>query len=717
MPKKPSLSITEIISNLDVSLDVEYSFVKTRPLAESISTLERSEQLYILDWVKRVASINVELASQFIQHGINVLDKLDRKTIEAWALHAMDIYDQSGLYKALNVIHTVDNFLREQHERTSGSVLDDEIGVLLHFAHGLSGRQLNIEAAEHTYTDTETIFLPALIAQFPTTKENFLLYKSTLAFHWAQTYFGTFRVRLSDHLALHPNPSKLKKLFHCFETLRLEICIKQELPGLYRDMQKLKSTLSEKKLTPQWQQHQEILSTKTHDVHEMLEKAKQHCESLEPFETICYQGILEHHKVEACMDKRIEKEKALLRTALYKMSEELNDAEDENEQHGKTEASDRKFEFNDISEDDLSDDQKELEDFQLMLDDKPIAPPEDVKALLKSIKQDLGEIPDEYLVAAGDGEYDADFLKEEELSPDDVWSGTYHEEGAFLYNEWDFLRQHYRKNWCAVREKAVKPVYDDFVEKTKIKYSGLIKHLRKVFEAMRDEDRLLKRQVNGDGIDIDALVEALADSLDGSEMTDRLYTRMHRTERNIAVVFMVDMSGSTKGWINDAERESLIMLAETLETLGDRYAIYGFSGIARKRCEIYKIKEFDEPYDDEIKARISGIEPQDYTRMGFAIRHLSKILNEVDAKTRILITISDGKPDDYDNYRGEYGIEDTRRALIESKRDGIHPYCITIDTEAKDYLSYMYGAAAYTVIDDVKQLPLKVTDIYRKLTT
>jgi len=102
--------------------------------------------------------------------------------------------------------------------------------------------------------------------------------------------------------------------------------------------------------------------------------------------------------------------------------------------------------------------------------------------------------------------------------------------------------------------------------------------------------------------------------------------------------------------------------------------------------------------------------------MGFAIRHLSKILNEIDAKTRILITISDGKPDDYDNYRGEYGIEDTRRALIESKRDGIHPYCITIDTEAKEYLSYMYGAAAYTVIDEVRQLPLKVTDIYKRLT-
>jgi nitric oxide reductase NorD protein len=192
---------------------------------------------------------------------------------------------------------------------------------------------------------------------------------------------------------------------------------------------------------------------------------------------------------------------------------------------------------------------------------------------------------------------------------------------------------------------------------------------------------------------------------------------MHRAERNIAVAFMVDMSGSTKGWINDAERESLILLCEALESLGDRYAIYGFSGMTRKRCELYKVKAFDEPYDAEVRARISGIRPQDYTRMGFAIRHLTKVLRETEARTRILITLSDGKPDDYSDYRGEYGIEDTRRALLEARRDGIHPYCITIDEQARDYLPHMYGPAAYTLVDEVRQLPLKVSDIYRRLTT
>ena len=120
--------------------------------------------------------------------------------------------------------------------------------------------------------------------------------------------------------------------------------------------------------------------------------------------------------------------------------------------------------------------------------------------------------------------------------------------------------------------------------------------------SLQKHNGLIKREISGDDVDIEALVEALADTMDGSKMNDRLFTRMHRNERNIAVMFMVVMSGFTNGWINDAERESLILLYEVLETLGDRYAIYGFSGTTRRRCELYRIKQFDEPYNDIEKA-------------------------------------------------------------------------------------------------------------------
>ena len=177
------------------------------------------------------------------------------------------------------------------------------------------------------------------------------------------------------------------------------------------------------------------------------------------------------------------------------------------------------------------------------------------------------------------------------------------------------------------------------------------------------------------------------------------------------------MSGSTKGWVNDAEREALVLMCEALEVLGDRYAIYGFSGMTRKKCELFRIKRFDEAYDEAVKARISGIRPQDYTRMGFALRHLSRLLLDVEARSRLLITLTDGRPEDYnDNYRGEYGIADTRQALIEARRAGIHPFCITIDREGHDYLARLYGPARFVVLDQVAALPLKVAQIYRRLT-
>ena len=94
------------------------------------------------------------------------------------------------------------------------------------------------------------------------------------------------------------------------------------------------------------------------------------------------------------------------------------------------------------------------------------------------------------------------------------------------------------------------------------------------------------------------------------------------------------------------------------------------------------------------------------------------MLADEDARTRLLVTLSDGKPDDFgDGYRGEYGIEDTRQALLEARRSGIHPFCITIDGEARDYLPHMYGAASWILIDDVRRLPLKAAEVYRRLTS
>lgn len=287
----------------------------------------------------------------------------------------------------------------------------------------------------------------------------------------------------------------------------------------------------------------------------------------------------------------------------------------------------------------------------------------------------------------------------------------------YKYDEWDEACQRYRKDWCRLKEEAPDAGPDTFRPDTLQKYHGLVSHLRRTFEGLRQDQRTARRETWGDDIDLDALVDALTDLHNGREMSDRTFTRTCRDQRSVAALFLLDMSASTRGWINDVERETLILLCEALELLGDRYAIYGFSGCGHDDCVSYPVKTFSEAYASPVWQRIGGIQARQHTRMGVAIRHHSAKLLNVDARTRLLIVLSDGRPDDRDGYRGAYGIEDTRKALMEARQAGIHAYCITIDTDAIDYLPHMFGERNFTVIDRVDSLPQRIGGIYRRLTT
>lgn len=726
MPSRP-LTTAELEEKLDEVLDPVLSSRRTAAgLAKALTAFARERQDFIIHWVDVIAKTNAELAYQFAARAPEALRLMDLSGIEKWIVHAMDVYDKNGLYPGCSAIHNVLAFTTELRAAARGVAYADVSGVLELFLCGLSGRQLKINVLEPpadaapaqardargAYTDTGSLFLPAHLALFDTRDDNYRLYKAVVAHLWAQTWFGTFREQLSLDKALRrfSDPYKALRLFHALETVRLDACLAVELPGLHRDMTALQAKRGPIRYSAQWQlpirRLQQPQATVL-DTHELLEQ-------LYPGEVpaaLCYQGVLYPDRTEQAMADRIAREKNGFRAKLTKLAEDMHGKLDTAvDDEAKTAPRSRRFSMKRTPDRE----RPGLFNFELALDGKPIVPPANLKALLDSIVQDLGEIPEDYLTAAGDGGYRAEEVPEK--NPENVWKGTYHEEGALLYNEWDFRRKHYRKNWCVLREIDVHPNEEPFVEQTLNKYAGILGPLRKTFEALRGEDKLLRKQTSGDDIDFDALVDGYAEMKRGMELPQRLFTKLHKLDRNIAVLFMVDMSGSTKGWINDAERESLVLLCEALEVLGDRYAIYGFSGMTRKRCELYRIKHFDEPYSDAVRRRIAGVKPQDYTRMGVIIRHLTKLLDDVDARTKLLITLSDGKPDDYDGYRGDYGIEDTRMALIEAKHAGIHPFCITIDTEARDYLPHMYGAVNWTLVDNVRKLPVRVSEIYRKLT-
>jgi nitric oxide reductase NorD protein len=176
------------------------------------------------------------------------------------------------------------------------------------------------------------------------------------------------------------------------------------------------------------------------------------------------------------------------------------------------------------------------------------------------------------------------------------------------------------------------------------------------------------------------------------------------------------MSNSTEGWVGTVIKEALVLLCEVMDIAGDPYGILGFSGMRRSRCEIFSIKQVEEPYTHIIHQRINSMMPREYTRMGTAIRYSTQYLKQCEARTRLLVTITDGKPEDYDDYKGEYAIEDTRKALMEARGCGMHAFCITVDREAHDYLPQMFGTGNYIFVDDIQKLPFKMVDMYRLLT-
>ena len=306
-------------------------------------------------------------------------------------------------------------------------------------------------------------------------------------------------------------------------------------------------------------------------------------------------------------------------------------------------------------------------------------------------------------------------------------------EVAFNYDEWDRELTDHRLGWCRVVEKKVKHGDRNFVEHTKERHKGVISSIRHQFQLMKPENLIrIANEVDGEEFDLNAVIDYVIDRRADGQQSERIYTKRLRRRRDVAVSFLLDQSSSTARTIGhhplqpytrpgrriiEIEKEGLVLMSEALEAVGDVYSINGFTSEGRRNVKFYVVKDFDEKYNDEVKRRIGGITYQNNTRLGAAIRHATARLGKQDARTRLLIVLSDGRPYDHDYGDARYAREDTREALRQAKNEGITPFCITIDRESEAELRDLYGEIGYTIIDDVLSLPERLPGIYRRLTT
>ena len=268
--------------------------------------------------------------------------------------------------------------------------------------------------------------------------------------------------------------------------------------------------------------------------------------------------------------------------------------------------------------------------------------------------------------------------------------------------------------------------------------------------------RKVKGVIEGEELDLERTIGYLVDRRAGLTPDDTIYVQRQRKERDVSTLFLLDMSASTDDIVPDPdaeplvppdvdddqylmdffeqkrayeadarriidlEKESVILMAQALESLGDAYSVCGFSGYGREQVDYYLCKDFDESLNADSMARIGGIRACRSTRMGAPIRHATRRLLETGSRIKALIIISDGYPQDHDygadrNSR-QYGLMDTMKALTEAKQQGVLTYCLTVDPSGHDYLRAMCPDSQYMVIQDIVQLPEELSRVYRSLT-
>lgn len=756
-------------------LGAELSDWERLELAEKLARLPAEVLAEVMRQLPVIWPVSYALFYAFVEQAAKAAGCLQPRQYPAWARAILDVYEADGLRQAQLFMADVEKNFVCQIRGEAGIRLQDIEPLLLVYARGVLGREVKIVAAPVAGYDTSTLALPAALNLWPLAHHNFLLYKFIVTFQLALERQGTLRQPhsagqgaqtggLLHFLTQFTHRRLAEDILGLVEAIRLFRTLQRDYAGLLADCAALIPQLpkggpvkglspqsmlvaqlrewllsvpprgteaaQENQALPEWLSrqlwaHWQGAETVEHSCRLTERLYRQCCRQAGPYQPIELPLFLGELRL-AAADAEIDRRRGELAASFIEALGAVLPPQTAGAPEGET----------DLDEATGAPAARQLQAGIMMLlqpageeeqeqkggprpgvvtiDGAELQLSAELLALAREVVRAYGQLPAEFIVSA------AGRAGQGLAVGTDIGGGASEGQslaGPLAYDEWDFRRAGFRRNWCRVVVKELTPLQGTFVQATLAKHRGLLCNLRRQFEMMSNRDRRLKRQRDGDEIDLDAVLAAMADNRAGQAPSERLFIRLQRTERDIAALFLVDMSSSTEGWVSTALKEALILMCESLALLGDRYAIYGFSGMRRTRSEIFRIKEFTEPYSETVKAKIAAISPKEYTRMGPAIRHAARIMAATEARVRLLITLSDGKPEDYDGYKGAYAIEDTRHALIEAKGLGIHPFCITVDKEAHAYMAHMYGEVNYIFIDEIGKLPQRMPEIYRNLTT
>jgi nitric oxide reductase NorD protein len=288
-----------------------------------------------------------------------------------------------------------------------------------------------------------------------------------------------------------------------------------------------------------------------------------------------------------------------------------------------------------------------------------------------------------------------------------------------VYPEWNYRKAAYMADYCRVVTAPASE--DDAGSSQSDETTRLIRKVRRQFEILRPRHEILRAQLDGAELDLDAVVRMRADLAAGGEGTDRIHLLNRPQGHDLALTILVDVSLSTDAWFDnhrvlDVEKQALSVLAHGLAACGTHYSVLTFTSRRRSWVRIETVKDFGEPMGERVERRIAALKPGYYTRMGAAIRHASAELLRQPNRKKLLLVLTDGKPNDIDHYEGRFALEDCRKAMAEARRADTGVFAVTVDKDARSYLPAMFGRNGFSIVGDIGKLPDALPAIYRGLT-
>jgi hypothetical protein len=712
----------------------------------------------VLTLTKEIAAVDAEAALAAFRSSSRALRTVSIEQFEAWARRGLSSSRSDNRARRSYFSLETRGSYEALHSGTAGLALESVQHLLRLYVEALTGREVEVTPVaavpdEARIGDGRTIHLPSVVNEFGDDDLDFKLYKVLAAHAAGQIEFGTYErgggllvarkaiaegfgnidaldaFSIADQLLhaseqqnntdftdsnpdyrevlkLFPLPQLARRIFGTLENGRIDRRLRQTYRGLRRDLDLIRDHLCGRRPRinelPALLVPFELLFQVTMLGGARDDARQAYGQIVSELETIVHQYLSVENATVA--------DTLVATTRVYELFKSVTPADDS------------------VQQVETPEDQTDGED------DSPVTERmKQQQTQQMPQRRDARELFNAWNETSPEGEPD-------ELAGAEAWSETetpeqvlVEGEVAYNYDEWDRELTDHRVGWCRVIEKRVKHGDRSFVEQTRERHKGVISSIRHQFQLMKPENLTrVANEVDGEEFDLNAVIDYVIDRRADGQQSERIYTKRLRRRRDVAVSFLLDQSSSTARTIGrhplqpytrpgrriiEIEKEGLVLMSEALEAVGDTYAINGFTSEGRRNVKFYVVKDFNEKYSDEVKQRIGGINYQNNTRLGAAIRHATAKLAKQDARTRLLIVLSDGRPYDHDYGDARYAREDTREALRQAKNEGITPFCITIDRESEAELKDLYGEVGYTIIDDVLSLPERLPGIYRRLTT